>query len=117
MFCILVGMLARFGFPDPAPAPLIYRQFFTADEIRDLDAAALTGAVSEIAMLRVLIARVMAAVRRKTGLSLESRLAMLVAFCHAAATVASLARLESRRREPPPSPLELMMAAIADQPL
>ena len=100
----------------PPPSP-IYRQYFTPDEIRALDDSTLGSAVSEIAILRILITRVLAAVRAQASLSLESRLAILIAFCHAAATLASLARLEVKRRGPPPSALDLFFSGPEDEPL
>lgn len=89
----------------PPPSP-IYRQFFTADEIRDLDATPLDSAVSEIAILRVLITRVLASIANKRKPTIQSRLGMLIAFCQAAASIASLARLEFKRRDLSLSELE-----------
>jgi hypothetical protein len=100
-----------FALPPPSP---IYRRFFTREEIRDLDASAMRGAMSEISILRILMARILEDVRRRTRLDLESRFGILIAFCHAAATIASLARLEARRRGPLPDPL-LESLAVADE--
>ena len=90
----------------PPPSPL-YRQFFTADEIRLLDATPLDSPVSEIAILRVLITRVLASIAHKRKPSLESLLGILIAFCQTVATIASLARIEFKRRGLLPSEFDL----------
>jgi hypothetical protein len=118
----------------PPPSPL-YRQFFAPAEIHELEETSLESGAGEIALLRILITRVLAAsgerafarhsartrVRKvspgqKPGLTLASRLAILAAFCQTAATIASLAREEFKRRDPLP-PALAYFAAADDEPL
>jgi hypothetical protein len=88
--------------------PLLYRQFFTPEECKTLDRCPPDSAVSEIYLLRALIARVLASAR-KVRLTLKHRFSMLTAFCQAALTMASLARFEHKAR-PAADPI---LAALA----
>ena len=106
----------------------LYRQFFTPEECNALDRCDPDSAVSEIALLRILITRVLASARaseaqpsiahpwakrpkdRRINLTLRHRFSMLTAFCQAAVTMASLARFEFKRN-PPPDPI---LAALAE---
>ena len=82
----------------------LYRQYFTPDEIRRLDAAPPDTALSDIYVIRAFLARVLAAAAR-IKLTLKQRLAMLAAFCQAALTLASLVRIEFKLQPEPVDPL------------
>jgi hypothetical protein len=98
----------------PAP-PRIYRQYFTAEERKMLDASPLDSAISEISLLRILLLRLLAAAgerasgeprkslrqgalgaRRTRPLSIGRRLSMLSAFSGAALIMASLVRFHDK---------------------
>jgi hypothetical protein len=78
------------------PPPRLYRQFFTAAECRMLDSSPPESALSDIALLRILLARVLSAAKARARLSLEDHFSMLTAFCRTARTMASLARLNAK---------------------
>jgi hypothetical protein len=90
--------------------PLLYRQYFTPEECRLLDSCDLDSASSEIDLIRLLIARVLAAARR-LRLTLKHHFSMLVAFCQAAITMAALARIEYKRN-PPPDPILAILGEL-----
>jgi hypothetical protein len=85
----------------------LYRRFFTAEEIRRLDATPADSLASEIHALRLLLARVLAATER-IKLTLKQRLSMLTAFCRVALTLASLVRFEFKQQPAPPTVLDLL---------
>jgi hypothetical protein len=86
-------------FPPPAHASL-YRRYFTPAECARLDATPLDDLSSEINLLRVLLARVLAASQRARDLALETQARILAAFSHAGIVMASLARLQHRLHAP-----------------
>ena len=89
------------------PKCRLYRRFFTAEEIRRLDATPADSLVSEIHAMRLLLARVLASAER-IKLTLKQRLNMLLAFCHAALTLATLVRFEFKNQPDPPTPLDML---------
>ena len=92
----------------------LYRQYFTPAEIRRLDATPPDRAASDIYLLRLLLRRVLAA-SSKVKLTLKHRLSMLSAVCHAALTLASLVRIEFKLQPEPPTLLDLLGMAVADE--
>ena len=117
--------------PYPAASPLLagiaspcdmsrrgrlYRQFFTPEECAWLDSTDPDIPVHEINLLRILITRLLAAAGRGQQ-TLERLAAMLVVFCHAGCTMASLARIYYKLQGPPPDPLLAELAAIDSEPL
>ncbi|HET6846123.1 MAG TPA: hypothetical protein VFH29_04775 [Anaerolineales bacterium] len=103
-------------FPIPPKPSRLYRQYFTAEEIRLLDATPADTLATEIHALRLLIRRVLAASARMK-LSLKHHLKMLAAFCQAALTLASLVRFEFKQQPEPPNPLDVWAAALENEPL
>jgi hypothetical protein len=93
----------------------LYRQFFTREEIRRLDATPPDSAASDIYLLRTLLRRALAA-SSTIKLSLNQHLAMLAAFSQAAVSLASLVRIHFKQQPEPPD-LPLLWAADDDDPL
>ena len=83
-----------------SPPPKLYRQFFTAAECKTLDQIPAESALSELCLLRILLVRVLAAAQKRARLAIHLRLAMLMAFSHAALTMASLVRFENKYAGP-----------------
>ena len=81
-------------------APSLYRRYFTRDECAMLDATPLDDVSSEIDLLRLLLARVLAAAKRKRSLSLELHASMVSAFSAAGIVIAALVRLQLKLHLP-----------------
>jgi hypothetical protein len=92
----------------------LYRQFFTPEEIRRLDAAPPESALSDIYLLRHLLRRLLASAS-KLKLTFKQRLAMLAALCQAALTLASLVRIHYKQQPEPLGPPELLALAVSDE--
>lgn len=92
----------------------LYRQFFTPNEIRRLDAIPCDSLVSEIHALRLLLRRVLAA-SSKMRLTLKHRLEMLSAFCQAALSLAAFVRFEFKQQPEPPDLLDLFYPGALDE--
>ena len=82
-----------------APASL-YRRYFTARECEMLDATPRDDLSSEINLLRLLLARVLAACKRAHQLSLELHARILSAFSAAGIVLAGLVRLQMKLHNP-----------------
>jgi hypothetical protein len=77
------------------PQPLsLYRRFFTPTECAMLDAVPLDDLSSEINLLRLLLARTLAAMRKTRSLELKTQAAILSAFSGAGIVIARLVRLQ-----------------------
>ena len=74
----------------------LYRPYFTPQEIRMLDATQPTDLSSEINLLRVLIARVLAARQRLHELALAQHAALLATFSAAGLVLAALVRQQCK---------------------
>jgi hypothetical protein len=88
---------------DPPPSPAhnsLYRRYFTPLECAMLDATPPDDLTSEINLLRILLARVLAATQQARQRTLELQANILSAFSHAGIVIASLARLQHRLHEP-----------------
>ena len=92
----------------------LYRQFFAPAECRRLDETPPESALSELALLRVLIARLLG-VGKRGRITLARRFSMLVAFSQSAVTMASLARIE-RQVNPPEDAVLLALAEMDEDP-
>jgi hypothetical protein len=80
--------------------PSLYRRYFTSDECAMLDATPSDDLTSEIELLRLLLARVLAAAKRKRSISLELHASMLSAFSAAGIVIAALVRLQLKLHLP-----------------
>ncbi len=76
--------------------PSLYREYFTPEERKMLDATPRGDLTSEINLLRVLVARVLAASQQARDLALKQHAAMLAAFSAAGKTIARLVLLQTR---------------------
>src|SRR5512142_1349130 len=91
------------------PASL-YRPYFTPAEIDLLDHTDRQDLMSEINLIRVLIARVLEAAQHAKELTIKEHAAILSAFSHAGLTLARLARVQVEVH----NPLDAVMKAIAE---
>ncbi len=89
------------------PASL-YRQYFTPEEIDMLDHTPPNDVMSEINLLRVLIARVLEACQKAKEVTIQQHAEIVSAFSHAGLTLARLARLQCELH----SPLDALWKAI-----
>ncbi len=80
--------------------PSLYREFFTAEERRMLDATPRDDLTSEINLLRVLVARVLEASQHARDVALKQHAAMLAAFSAAGKTIAGLVLLQLELHDP-----------------
>jgi hypothetical protein len=96
--------------------PRIYRENFTPEECAELDRNPPLSAVSELCVLRILIARVLRALR-KLKPTLEHHYKNLVVFSQVGATMASLARFQHKQDGPPPDPFLTELALMDTDPL
>ncbi len=84
----------------PFSPPSLYRQYFTPAECAMLDATPPDDLTSEINLLRVLLARLLAAAQRTRQLSLDLHAKMLSAFSAAGIVIAALVRLQCLLHDP-----------------
>ncbi len=80
--------------------PSLYREYFTAEERRMLDATPRDDLTSEINLMRVMVARVLAASKQARDLALKQHAAMLAAFSAAGKTIARLVLLQLDLHDP-----------------
>ncbi len=80
--------------------PSLYREYFTAEERKMLDATPRDDLTSEINLLRVLVARVLEASQQARDLALKQHAAMRAAFSHAGKTIARLVLLQLELHDP-----------------
>ncbi len=80
--------------------PSLYREYFTPEERRMLDATPRDDLTSEINLMRVLVARVLAASQQARDLALKQHAAMLAAFSSAGMVIARLVRLQLELHDP-----------------
>jgi len=86
--------------PRPSPARnSIYRRFFSRAECEMLDATPVDDLTSEINLLRILLARVLASTQRPRDRTIETQARILSAFSAAGIVIASLVRLQHRLHE------------------
>ncbi len=78
----------------------LYRPYFTPEEIYLLDHSDRNDVMSEINLIRVLIARVLEAAQKAKELTLKEHAAILSAFSHAGLTLARLVRLQCELHNP-----------------
>ena len=78
----------------------LYRQYFTPAEIARLDATPRDDLTSEINLLRVLFARVLAASQKAKELTLKQRAAIVTAFSRASLALARLVRGQAQLHHP-----------------
>ena len=78
---------------NPQPATL-YRRYFTPAECALLDAVPLDDLSSEINLLRLLLARTLAAMRKAPSLELKTQAAILGAFSGSGIVIGRLVRLQ-----------------------
>ena len=78
----------------------LYRQYFTPAEIALLDATPRDDLTSEINLLRVLIARVLAASQKAKELTLKQHVAIVSAFSKAGMALARLVRGQAQLHPP-----------------
>jgi hypothetical protein len=86
-------------FPGPHEsqgASRLYRQFFTPAECRMLDSSPPENALSEICLLRMLLAQALAAAKARRRLSLKERLSMLTVFSRTTLIMALLVRFQDK---------------------
>jgi hypothetical protein len=93
------------AYSPPATSPSrsstsIYRRYFTAAECERLDATPVDDLASEINLLRILLARVLAAAKRARKLALETHARILSAFSAAGIVMAALVRLQVTLHDP-----------------
>ncbi len=74
----------------------IYRQYFTPDECALLDATPLVDLSSEINLLRILLARVLAASPHSQEPALDTQAGILAALSAAGVVIAGLVRLQCK---------------------
>jgi hypothetical protein len=96
--------------------PRLYRENFTPEECQELDRNPPLSAVSELCVLRILLARVLRALR-KIKPTLEHHYKNLVVFSQVGCTMASLARFQHRLDGPPPDPFLDALAQMDADPL
>ena len=89
-------MLTSTASPTWKSPPQIYRQFFTPAECRMLDQSPLDSALSEIALLRILLMRLLAAAHRLRRLTIKQHIDMLLALSGAGLVMASLVRFHHK---------------------
>ncbi len=82
------------------PSRSLYRPFFTPEECALLDASSPDDLMSEINLLRILLARTLAACQHVRQLSLELHGKVLSAFSHAGIVLARMARLQHQLHNP-----------------
>jgi hypothetical protein len=117
---IMSGSLARFRSPRRRPrrrsvaSPTLgpYSQYFTSSECELLRIFPAADALSEIHLLRVLVARTLAASRRWGGLDLPAQAALLSALARTAANIAALSRLRVQILSPSDDPVLKALAAL-----
>ncbi len=80
--------------------PSLYREYFTPEERRMLDATPRDDLTSEINLLRVLTARLLAASQQAHEITLQTHARMLAAFSAAAKTIARLVLLQLDLHDP-----------------
>ena len=95
----------------PTPAGL-YSQYFTRSERALLDLFPAEDGLSELNLLRVLSARMLATARRKPGRDLTRQVALLSTLSHTAANIAALARLRAKSLTLAEDPLLQALAAL-----
>ncbi len=80
--------------------PSLYREYFTPEERKMLDATPRDDLTSEINLLRVMVARVLAASKQARDLALKQHAKMLAAFSAAGKTIARLVLLQLELHDP-----------------
>ena len=90
---------------EPTTAPSrsstsLYRRYFTAAECERLDATPADDLTSEINLLRILLARVLAATQHARQLALETHARILSAFSATGIVLAGLVRLQLTLHDP-----------------
>ena len=99
--------------PKPASPRLgLYSRYFTRSERELLNSFPAADALSEIHLLRVLLARTLAASRRWGGLDLQAQAALLSALGRTAANIAALSRLRGQDPSPSDDPVLMALAAL-----
>jgi hypothetical protein len=86
--------------PPARPRASLYRRYFTAAECELLDATPPDDLTSEINLLRILLARVLAATKRARKLALETHARVLSAFSAAGIVMAGLVHLQVMLHDP-----------------
>ena len=76
--------------------PSLYRPYFTPAERALLRTAALDDLSDEIELMRVLLARLLAALQRAPALNLQANIDMLCALSAACLSLARMVRVQSR---------------------
>ena len=94
----------------------LYRENFTDEECQELDRNPSLSAVSELCVLRILLARVLRALR-KLKPTLEHHYKNLVVFSQVGVTMASQARFQHKQDGPPPDPFLEALAQMDADPL
>jgi len=97
-------MTTAAALPFASTSPRLYRQYFTPAECRMLDSTPPGSALSEIALIRIMLLRLLAAAHRVRKINMDQRLAMLRAVSHAGLVMAALVRVH-HRLFPPTNPL------------
>ncbi len=80
--------------------PSLYREYFSREERKMLDATPRDDLTSEINLMRVFIARVLAASKQARELTLKQHAAMLAGFSAAGKTIARLVLLQLELHDP-----------------
>jgi hypothetical protein len=82
------------------PRPSLYRRYFTAAERERLDATPADDLTSEINLLRILLARTLAAAQQARQLALETHARILSVFSATGIVLAGLVRLQVTLHNP-----------------